>query len=562
MVASTIDATGERKFDGITSVLRADLEQSSQFNIWDNQRLETVLRSMRRETLANPEPKDWRQIAVREKASLLVLSTVSPLADGFSLAISAEQMAPGTETPLQSWKNSWQTTGPEGLFEAEHEAAKWIRSKAGESNASVAASSLNPQSITSASWDAIGSYEAAQKASMGGRPDEAIALFRRAVQMDPQFALALMRLGDMLNAQYESEEGFGYWRQAIGLAHSQHLSERESLNIESRYALEVRDFKAAQPVLLDWTRKFPNDLLPRQLLATCLSAMGRHEEAIRLARETQEKFGPTVFGSATLIRALAARNQIAETEPEIRVLERLGEPALALQFRAVIAAAQGQYDAATLLFEKLVRTSQGQNRSRAVGWLAILKADAGKLDDARKLLREAIDADREAGEEGYSSQKMVALAFLEGLAGNAKLSRALSLQAAAMTTSPQIIVEAVTILARHGYTEDAARTMKLFPGGKGPRFEVASARMRGEILAASGKLKPAVDAMELAARTDQGHGPREYLARVLFLSGERERAELLYQNIAGSPWMIWGSPEDEWPGAFLAKKHQEQIKGE
>src|SRR6185295_17962155 len=176
---------------------------------------------------------------------------------------------------------------------------------------------------------------------------------QRAVQIDRQFAMAAMRLGDILNSQYKSEEGFRYWNQAIGLARTQHLSDRESLSIESRFAMEIYDFKTALPILRDWTRKYPNDLLAQQLLASCLSAMGQYEDAIRIARDTQKKFGSTVFGSSTLIRALAHKNQISEIEPEIQALDGLYRP-LALQFRAMIAALQGNYESAARLFEELI----------------------------------------------------------------------------------------------------------------------------------------------------------------------------------------------------------------
>lgn len=561
MVASTIDATGENRFDGITSVLWADLGQSSRFNTWDSQRLGEVLRSMRRDTLSYPEPKDWREIAFREKADLLVFSTVSRLGDGYTLAIRAEKMGQKPQSSLQSWENSWQTTGADGLFDAEHKAAQWIRSKAGESDLSVSANNRVPQAITSSSWEALELYQEAQKSSMAGRSTQAIPLLQRAVQIDPQFAMGLMRLGDILNAQYKSEEGFTFWRQAIELAHTQHLSERESLNIESRYAIEIQDFKTAQPVLRDWIRKFPNDLLPQQLLASSLNAVGQYENAIRLARDTQKKFGPSVFGTSIVIRALAAKNRISEIEPEIQILDRLSANTLAMQFRAVIAALQGNHESASRLFEELIAKSQGLDRSRAIDWLAILKADSGRLEEARTILSSAIDMDREAGEDGFASQKMVALAFVERLAGNPKLARAWILQAANLRPSPQVIVEAVTLLARDGFVDDATRVMKMFPKGQGPRFDVASGRMSGEILAASGNLRQAVEVLELAARNEQGHGPKEYLARVLDMNGEKERAQLLYRGIAASPWMIWGSSEDDWPGAFLAKKHQQQMKG-
>jgi hypothetical protein len=102
----------------------------------------------------------------------------------------------------------------------------------------------------------------------------------------------------------------------------------------------------------------------------------------------------------------------------------------------MIAASQGQYDSAAGLFQELIAVGQGQDRSRGIDWLSILKADTGKLDEeGSNDLSNAIDMDREAGEGGLASQKMVALAFVEGLAGNPKLARAWILQAVALRPS-------------------------------------------------------------------------------------------------------------------------------
>jgi len=375
--------------------------------------------------------------------------------------------------------------------------------------------------------------------------------------------MGLMRLGDILNAQYKSEEGFAYWRQAVGLARSQHLSEHERLSIESRYQLEIRDFQAAEPVLREWVRKFPNDSLAPRLLASCLLGLGRYEDAISAASGAQERFGPTVFGTSVLIRGLAAKNRAADVEVQTQVLEKLSAHTLALRFQGMAAAIREDYDSASRLFRELATAAQGEEASRAVGLLAILEADRGRMEEARGIFSDSIEKDREAGENGLASQKIVALAFLEGRAGNGELARALVQEAVALRPSPQVFVESVTILARHGYIDDARRLMKKFPAGDGPRFEVGSLRMKGEILAATGDFRQAVAVLDLAARTDRANEPQEYLARVLDLAGNRERAKLIYRNIADRPWLIWDLVEEQWPGTrFIAKEYLKKTEGE
>ncbi len=563
MVASTINATGEPSFDGMTSLLRADLEQSSQFNVWDGQRLGGVLRSMRRDPLSKPEPKEWPEIAFREKAPLLVFSTVSRLADGYALVIRSEEIGKAPQPPVQSWEHTFSATGPSGLFDAAHEAATWIRLTAGEKAADLSANNRLPQDITTNSWEALQLYDRARSLTAAQHPTEAIPVFQRAIQIDPQFAMALTWLGDLLNAQYKSEEGFADWRKANALAHSQHLSEHETLNIESRYALEIKDFKAAEPILRDWTRKFPNDPLALQLLASCLDSMGRYEEAILRARDAQERFGPSVFGTSVLIRALAARGQTADLQAQLNVLEGLSAHSLRLEFQGIAAAVQGEYDVAASIFRELIASAQGRESSRARTLLANLEADRGNIDDARKTLGEAIHKDREAGEDGLVSQEQVAQAYLEGLAGHADLSRALTAQAIADRPSPEVIVKAVTVLARQGFVEDATRLAKTYPRIEGPGFQAARLRMQGEILEAKGDPRQAVERLERAAQLDRPQLPKEYLARALDLAGETERAKLIYQRIVDMPWMAWGSPEDDLPGIrSVARQYLKRAKGE
>ena len=87
--------------------------------------------------------------------------------------------------------------------------------------------------------------------------------------------------------------------------------------------------------------------------------------------------------------------------------------------------------------------------------------------------------------------------------------------------------------------------------------------MQGEIKAAAGELEKAVELLDLAASTERPRDPKEYLARVLNLAGYRQRANMIYQEIADDPWLIWASPEDEWPGTrFIARQHLTKIKGE
>ena len=562
MVAFTDNATHESRFDGITSVLRADFGQSARFNVWDQQRFSQVVRAMRRDPGDKPDARQWREMALREKAPLLIFSTLSKLGDSYSFSIRCEQIAVSPDSPVQSWEDTETAYGPAELFEAVGKVATRIRTRAGENATEIAANNRLPQDITSSKWEALELFGDAQRLSDEQRSDEAVPLLRRAVQLDPNFAMGLMRLGDILNAQDKLEEGFAYWRHAIALAETQHLSERERLSIESRYALEIKDFHQAEPVLRDWMRKFPNDPLPRQLLAFCLLQMGNYTESVRVARASQERFPPDVFGTSVLIRGLAAQNDLAGVDQQIAILETLGDKPLKLEFSATAAALRGNYSASESLLREVMRSDDRQESSRATAQLANLEADRGNLEAARKLLSDGIVKDRASGEDGYASQKTAALGFLDGFIGDRKLAVARAHEAVSIRRAQLVIVQAVSLLARYGSPRDAEALMNTFPAGEGPKYDADRLRMRGEILLAKGDFQPALQLLGEAAQKDRPQEPKEYLARALDMTGDHEGAKLAYQRIVDTSWLTWLA-EDEWPATrFLARQYLKNSKGE
>jgi tetratricopeptide (TPR) repeat protein len=130
------------------------------------------------------------------------------------------------------------------------------------------------------------------------------------------------------------------------------------------------------------------------------------------------------------------------------------------------------------------------------------------------------------------------------------------LEALSGTSSPQIVADGVTVLARNGFTADAVRAMKRMAAGSGLVYEAAKLRMQGEILAAMGDYSGAVETLERAAQSRATRHSKEYLARALHLAGQRERAAMLYREIVDRPWSIWNAPETEWPGTiFQAREY-------
>jgi eukaryotic-like serine/threonine-protein kinase len=553
VVSPLLNTTGDSRFDGLTPALEGSLAQSAHLNVWRYDRMGAVLQSMRLAPDTRPDVRQWRDIAFREKAPLLVFSTVSRVAAGFVLSIHSELIGASPEQPARNLDRSFTASGPNGVFEALHDAAHWIRETAGEDAVSLSAYNRLPQDITSSSWEALDLFSRAQLLDAAGKPNEAIPLLQRAVEMDPQFAMGFMRLGDILNTQRRSEEGFEQWRRAIALARSQHLSAHESLNIESRYAIEIGDYAQAEPTLREWVQQFPNDPAAVQLMASCLIDLGRYPEGIKMALAAEKMPGSTAFAVAVAIRGYAITNRLPEMDAQIAMLERISPRWWTVQERGIAAALRGDDQGAEKHFLEL--STMDDALSRGASLRAALAADRGDFDGAAKLLQEGIGRDREAGQSGFASRKAAGLAFVEGVRGNSGMARTWALEAVSIMPSPPVVTLAASALARFGHVDAARGVAAKFPTGSGGRNEAARLRMRGEILAAQGDTSAAVDLFDRCAKLESALRPKEYLAHGLDLAGQRGRARLIYEQICKTPFFIWDSPESEWPGIrFLAQK--------
>jgi eukaryotic-like serine/threonine-protein kinase len=547
MVTPAVNATGEERFDALTTALRTSVGQSSRFNLWDIRRLSAVVQTMRREPGGTLTAKDWREIAFREGSPFVVFSTLGRIGDGYSLTLHAEQIGAAPDPPMRTWDQTIPISSFNAVFDGIHEASSWVRTTAGETPTELSAFNLLPQDITSSSWEALQLYEKGQQLSQKGIADQAIPFLRRAIDQDSHFAMALMRLGDMLVSQRNGQEGFYFWRRAIIEGRAQHLSEHERLNLEGRYTLEIGDYAKAEPILREWMNKFPNDPRPSEWIVPTLYSLAQFPASVEASRAHDRRFGPSTLASGQVIHSLGMLNRLDEITAEIASLERIGNPTLALRFRGLLAAARKDYSTAKVLFEKYATQTHGIETSHAASFLAHLAADRGDLAGAVEILRNGIEADNLAGRHGLAAIKSSGIAYLELQMSDRARARQWALEAVRLEPSAEIISRTVTILARLNFLTEAKSVLKRMPDGEGPTFESLIARSNAEILIANKQFDLAVQLLQQADRVGDP-SQLERHARTLALAGQTEGARQLYLTLATLPWTCWSNPEKEWPG--------------
>ena len=140
----------------------------------------------------------------------------------------------------------------------------------------------NKRDVTTSSDEAYRVYREAVENERRFYVKEAQAGFAKALELDPEFAMAMAGL-----ARYaERDRSLALLKQADRLR--SRLSERERLQIDLQLAMREKGPEAALKVARQILAAYPNDFRSASIVAHHEKAVGNHEEALRVFRRLLE----------------------------------------------------------------------------------------------------------------------------------------------------------------------------------------------------------------------------------------------------------------------------------
>ena len=309
VLADFVNTTGEPAFDGtLRQALAVNLEQSPYINIVSQDRIRETLRFMGRPQDEPVTERIAREICARRGIKALLVGSIASLGSKYVLTLSAQNGATGAT--LASTQK--EIDNREGVLQALGAAASAIRTRLGESLASLERFDAPLEQATTASLEALQAFSQGNDRRIQGREREAIAFYERAIQLDPNFAMAYARLsvvlynfGDMANSADNAARAYD---------RRSRVSERERLYIEGRHLTMTGDDAGVQRTYELWKETYPRDTAPRNNLANLFSQRGDHEGAIREALDAN-RIDPTMpFPYANLCSGYVALNRVAEAK--------------------------------------------------------------------------------------------------------------------------------------------------------------------------------------------------------------------------------------------------------
>ena len=273
LLADFVNKTGDPVFDdALKQALSIQLSQSPFLNIVSDRKIEETLRLMG-QPIQHITPELAREICIRTGSKATVLGSISNLGTQYVIGLNAVGCANGDNLAAEQME----AAGKEDVLKALGQAATGLRGKLGESLVTVEKFDV-PVEATTPSLEALKAY------SMGGRTRrrkgdaEAIPFFKRAIELDPTFALAYAAL----SVSYFNLNQAGLATENATKAYElrDRVSDRERYRISTIYYHAVTgDLQKSMEVYELWSKSYPRDDTPPLNLGVVYQQLGEYDKA-------------------------------------------------------------------------------------------------------------------------------------------------------------------------------------------------------------------------------------------------------------------------------------------
>ena len=387
VLADFSNATGDAAFDGaLRQILAVQLENSPRLSLLPDARVIQTLGLMDRPANAMLTPDVAAEICERTASAAVVEGSITSLGREYVLSVRAKNCRTGDILH----KEHTPAAKKEDVFKALAQMAKRFGTRAAESLPRVEKEPSLPVEATTPSLEAWRSYSAAMKASQSrAQSAEGVGLLKRAIEIDPAFAMAHASLGRQQSDLGETELG----AQSIAKAYElrSRVSDRENYFITFGYHRQVtRNLEMARQTLESWTHKYPSDFYPHGFLSGFTSpGSGHHDRAVEEGLKAIELDADFAIGYQNVAWVYIYLNRPAEAEA---LLRKASERKIEIfQFSLV------RYAIAFLRSDKAAMERESTHRHatlHAQGWFehqeALTFAYQGRLKDANRLSDRAV----------------------------------------------------------------------------------------------------------------------------------------------------------------------------
>ncbi len=453
VLADFSNTTGDPVFDGtLRQGLSVQLEQSPFLSRVSDERVQKTLGLMEQPADARLTPGLAREICERIASAAVLDGSIASLGTQYVLGLRATNCRSGEVLD----EEQAQAARKEDVLNSLSQIASRLRTRLGESLATVEKYDTPLAEATTSSLEALKAFSASFKVPNTAPPDTGLSLLKRAVEIDPNFAMAQALLGGFYGFDGESVLAAQSITKAYQLR--DHTSDHERFFITASYELGVTgNLEKLQQTGELWEQAYPRDSVVRAgFLPVAYAGLGKYERQVEEGERAIELDPDTWITYFNLVMGYTCLGRVKEAE---RTIQRAAERKLGslLGNRYNLAFLKGD-QAEMERIGALRRQTPGEEKSDIFSQEASVLAYAGRLRQARTTSQHAVQLAQQAAQQENAASDKVSAALREALFENPSEARHAATAALALSKALEVEYGAALALALSG---DSSRPQTL-----------------------------------------------------------------------------------------------------
>jgi len=452
VLADFNNTTGDAVFDDtLKQAISTQLGQSPFLNILSDARTRATLRLMAKPPNTKLTPELARDLCQRVEGKAYIAGSIVSLGSQYVIGLDEINCKTGDFLAQEQVT----AENKEHVLRALGQAATALRKKLGESLSSVDKFDAPLDQVTTPSLEALKALSVGRKILQEKGPEAAIPSFKRAIELDPNFAAAYSALGISYVNLREPGLASENLQRAYDLRDK--VGEREKFRIAANYYLLVTgELEKAIQTYETWAQTYPRNNEPWGNLGVDYTYLGQYDSAVNSSLEDLRLFPGSAAAFTNLVGLYTALNRLEDAKAKYQeaVAHKVNNPFLHGN-RYGVAFYEGDVG-------EMLRQVDGQKDKPGEDILLSFASDTdafyGRLASAREKSQRAIDLAHHGDAAETAAEWQMNSALREAEFGNTKRARQETASALAMATTRDVQILAALAYARTG---DAGQARKI-----------------------------------------------------------------------------------------------------
>ena len=311
IIADFLNTTGDPVFDSTLKVaLAVALEQSPFLKVFPDEQAHEDLLFMQRSPNEGITRALAREIAQRERFKALIAGSITSLGRHYVVSLEAVNAESGDVMA----REQVEAASKEEVLTSLGGAVSRLRRKLGESLASIQRYDVPLPRATTPSLEALQAYaQALEEGRINDQRLDSIPRLKRAIELDPNFALAHAQLSGTYANTWQSALAPEWSRKAFELR--DRVSERERFFISWRYYRDATQaWDKGLELARSWTAAYPRESTAFNSLGYAAWSLGQYQQAIVPLRESMRLDARFFAPRLNLLWTLSALNNFDEAK--------------------------------------------------------------------------------------------------------------------------------------------------------------------------------------------------------------------------------------------------------